>query len=591
MFTPRDIDDLLAELMSAVHGDARNLVYAEHASLILHYCIATLEPSVYHSYLKLNAYPLLEALTPESVSILNYSTLRVLPELLDEIVRVEPSISREKIEELESSIQKNLDFYSCVLGLMDEKELSIDMSRQLRSYSDSSSSSMINLVLVSTLASKGGSQFNLGKVLPGRLSIEVTGEGSLFRKVESFISFDKRIREENDPFSKQLEESVSFAERSVGGRYGRWELDRIPRVYRFGISDSSGGRDWAEFFTGGSAGLAFALISMADVEKLSNLRLRHRIRRNTAFTGGIDREGNVLPVDDADMPLKTRAVFHSPCSRLVLPEQNMPAARKELEKLLHQYPGGKLELRPVSNIAQVYSDSSIVERFRTPAIRVLGKRARIWRKHLFSAAAVFLIFLFYVLIPRLDHNTVRCEFDGTTIDFYNRFNHNFHSFSPGYFICNIENNYDGIDSKSYRLYDQIDVTGDGENEILFISVASDSNATKPAGRIHTHLFDNSGKLMNHIPLWDSLLIKAGEIKRPFADFTYCQDRVADLDEDGLMELVIASVHIEFSPSLTAVVSFKEESYRIYIHGGHLKRLATGDFNRDGRQDMVLGGVR
>jgi len=591
-YTPRDIDDLLAELLSSVRGETGSVLYVEHAALILHYCIKNLEPSIYRSYLKLNAYPLVTGLDTGSIRFMNYRTLLVYPELMEEIARIEPSAAGEKVDQLKRAVKQQLNYYSCILGRLDRSGLEQNQQRKLDGYREEASAEDVNIVVVSNLTSEKGGIFGIGKVVCGRLNMDISGEGSIFHPAEPFISFEERVSGKDDPFNVQLLKAVRCAERSVENKYRRWEAARIPRVYRFGIIHSGRGGMWAEKFTGGSAGLPFLILAGTALDNLTNSRVRHRIRKNVVMTGRIDEDGNILPVEDRGIPLKTAAAFYSPCRRFVLPEKNLPAASRELSVLSGEYPEKELKLVPADHVEQVYNNPEIVEKTEIPVLRTATGRARVWRKHLFAAAAVIVaaVILALLLPPRFERSTVSYKFDGQTITFVNKYDYGFRSYTPNYHILNTDNNYLVPAARSWRIFLR-DITGNGSRELLFLSVESDSNATKPAGRIHTHLFSNSGKLITHMVVIDTLVLREGKNTRIYNDFTCCCERLMDMENDGYMELVIASVHISNSRSITAVVSFSDENYRAYCHNGHLKHVITGDFCGDEMEEIVLAGDR
>lgn len=589
--TPRDIDDILAKLLAMARSDPRSLVYVEHAALVLDYCIRHLEPSICHSYIKLNAYPIVEALNPGSINIFNYRSLKALLRLMDVIARLEPEALAGGEEILRDSLNRRLDYYHCILGLIPEHELEDDQRRELEKFRLSHSTGGINTLFVSHCPGEGD-YFNLGKLLRGELEVEITGEGSLFRTSRPFIAFGKKISELEDPFAIQLEQAVRYAERSSVGDYQRREIQRIPRVYRFAISDDGRDSDWAGVFAGGSAGLAFALLAWVALDTLRFSTSQTRISNRVVFTGSIDENGRVLPVHQGDIPLKTRAAFYSLCRYFVLPRENASTASGELSGLNRKYPHRNLELVPVKNIEQVYNDTRIVTRSRKSVVRVMAGKTRMWRKHLFSAAVVLLavIILAILLPPRFDRKTVSYDFDGKTISFINHYGYTFNRFHVDYHILMIENDYTGFAVKSHRIYLK-DFTGDNIKELLLISVESDSTLNKPTGRIHTHLFSNPGELISHVPLWDSLRIDYGGSVRIFRDFNYYHDEIADFDKDGYKEVVIATTDIEFSPSIAAVISFKENSYAYYPHDGHQKYLVVLDIDGDGYEEIILGGIR
>lgn len=112
----------------------------------------------------------------------------------------------------------------------------------------------------------------------------------------------------------------------------------------------------------------------------------------------------------------------------------------------------------------------------------------------------------------------------------------------------------------------------------------------PAGRIHVHCFDNRGKLYSHIALWDTLqATRRDSSVELFTRFYYVKGEVNDLDGDGYSEVVLSFTDRLFYPSGLVVVSLKDQSFRSFIHPGHMKRFIIGDFDHDGKKEIVLGG--
>jgi len=112
----------------------------------------------------------------------------------------------------------------------------------------------------------------------------------------------------------------------------------------------------------------------------------------------------------------------------------------------------------------------------------------------------------------------------------------------------------------------------------------------PAGRIHVHCFDNRGNLYSHIALWDTLQATRRDSSiELFTRFYYVKGEVNDLDGDGYSEVVLSFTDRLFYPSGLVVVSLKDQSFRSFIHPGHMKRFIIGDFDHDGKKEIVLGG--
>ncbi len=152
-------------------------------------------------------------------------------------------------------------------------------------------------------------------------------------------------------------------------------------------------RNGKHTFTGDSIGLAFALLTYAKLLKPEIRRHEKFISSDVAFTGGIDSDGNIIPVNLETLEHKIDRAFFSPVKYLVIPEANRLMAEKILEQIRRNYSRRKLKLIPVETLREVINDPRVV---RSDKVCMLPYITRIVYKY--SRAAKIQIPILLVLI-------------------------------------------------------------------------------------------------------------------------------------------------------------------------------------------------
>lgn len=126
-----------------------------------------------------------------------------------------------------------------------------------------------------------------------------------------------------------------------------------------------------------------------------------------------------------------------------------------------------------------------------------------------------------------------------------------------------------------------DIDNDEHTEVIFASKTKDLSNEK------IFCFDEKGKL-----LWSFFPGKA--IK--YGDHPVSQDfdirfvRLIDLDNDGILEIVVVAVHKFFFPSRVVILNQKGEMKGEYWNSGHISCVKFEDLNNDGLKEIILGGV-
>jgi hypothetical protein len=611
---PKEIDWVLQGILGAADSDTSDLAFIEPLVLFLDDLSEKTEPSIFEHYCTLYSPVVLRALRKVPPSFLNYDVLTRLPSLIARIQELAPDEITPDDEARLGETHESLAFYELFLGNEDKalehlgkaqetdpRQIGLQEKLKLlrEKYNQFQAHSSADEIRFVTVYSSRGSGFDprLGKIITAKGRINVTGEWSTFRRFERIIAFEGRTLRANDPFDDQLATAVDLAEGHFKRRLKIVELERLPREYHFSLLGGESSSNLKTRFTGGSAGLAFALLSLASIDALGVRRAQRVIRSNVAFTGSVEADGSVRPVDGNALAAKMRAVFLSPCSRLVVPKDNLPAAAVSLNELKNQYPKRPFELVPVSHVLEAYNDERIMERRSFSSARVLLNKAKRRRKHLVVALSclVTLATLLVLLPPRIKRETTYYRFENGRISFENKYHYTFGSYNLGYRVVemppdtNCVTPADEPTAKSYEFFSS-DIDGDGSNELLFVSVESDSNETNRCGKLHLHLFSNRGELQWSISWSDSLIHTDGIERRLFKKFYYCQGKLEDLNNDGYKDLVFSLTQSEYYPGVIGFVSLKDQKVQSFVHIGYINRFAIGDFEKDGRKEIVAAGV-
>jgi len=588
--TSVEIDDLLYDLLGNVKGHVSDLGFVEPAILILHHCAASGSEAECDYHIRYHAHTISNVITTRTVPTLEYDTLRALPSIFERMEKTAPSAMPGGYAELREQIDYWTSFRLFMAGEAAPGRHLAEFERKLDAARNSPAHDRVNLVMAS-LNDSYPDLFSLGKTVRAEVSLRIHGEASLRGGSKPFVGFRGRVLEHDDPFATQLMRAVAFAEGYFSSGLGKPEITRLPREYTFGVSGEESSPDWARLFTGGSAGLGFALVSMTAIDGLHVRRNERLIRSDSAFTGGIDAEGAVLPVSNESIRHKVRSVFFSHNRRLVVPSVNRDAAGESLVELKGKYPGREIEIIPADTVEEVYGDERITEPKRVPASLVVGGRIGRRRRAVFAGVlAVFLAVMLSILLPpRLAGEMKEARFEGREIRFYNRYGFNYESYELPYHMKVKENNeYTDTSSKSHRIRID-DVDGDGISELVFIGVEAGEGATRPEGRIHVHLFSNDGKEVHHIETMDSIRFNWYGDMASYRNFCYCRDELTDIDDDGYKELILSINHSPMWFSAILNIDLETGHVQEFVHFGHMIRFITGDFDRDGSKEIIAGG--
>ncbi|GAB4287786.1 MAG: hypothetical protein Kow0098_04810 [Ignavibacteriaceae bacterium] len=378
------------------------------------------------------------------------------------------------------------------------------------------------------------------------------------------------------PSEREIEELISEqikiswnAARILAGRFYK-NISRGFDVY-ITFSKRSG------YYKGNSLGAAIALDFTNELLGYHNAPVSLTTASDVAITGGLSEAGSLKPVSEDLIKLKLRAVFFSGINHFVIPGKDFSAANEELERLKKEFPKRNLKLVSTKSIDDILNRRDLVEIKRQS---LFVRTAKFMRQNL---AAVILIIALITMIYftgwwDMDDNPVNYKRNGNIVTLINK---------NGKELMKKWIGVDGVvepDTYLRILLLILDTDNDGKNEIII------SNELIPeTGISHGYslgCYDRTGKELWRFQFTDTVSTNDGIYTPPY------QIRILDhyIKNDEPVVL-IAACNLNYP---CAVINIKakngEPTGDTLWHPGHLTDGETGDFNEDGKIELVATAI-
>ncbi|HER43421.1 MAG TPA: VCBS repeat-containing protein [Candidatus Eisenbacteria bacterium] len=606
-------DGAFQELYSRFESGNAEPGTIEAAALLLDHVISRFQESYYRPHLERTVQLLTASLDPARADLLGHDALQALSRALEKIRELVPESTRETIKAAAQTVHASLAKRHLAAGDEEGARTHLEfasradipaeietMRRDIESAAPKPGSGTLFIPLVQQPLKSLPSLIG-GRMIRGELEIEMTGEWSILHRRKPVVAFGGKILESQGPFALQLRAAADAADHIFIHDNGQRELARLPRQYLYSFSGP--GADTARAYTGGSAGLGFALLTLDKLDALGFRRRQRRLKGRIAVTGYLGPEGSVLPVDNAGIAEKLKTVFFSACTHFVIPEENRAAAARALERLNEEFPARRLELVTVASVEEAYRDDRIFQPAQVQAgsvaLRKMGRR----RKYLVAASALLIAAVVMLLLipPIFTKEISRFYVEKDVLYFVNRFGVVFDTFTPGYHIYKCENKEPGLppglvlhkkDSPPAYAYNGFieDVVAGGKKEFVFIALAVDPTAKNPVGRIHIHVLSDTREELMRITLSDTLrMLEEGDLVE-HTKVNLLWNGLHDFDRDGRKELYIVARNYILSPTAAHCITLEDRSAQTFAHYGHFNALRILDYNGDGRDELVFAGV-
>ncbi len=585
----REIDDLLQHLYLKLRGKKEGLSLAEPASILLSQ-LKTANPSFYAPQLARFTPIIMDTLISGAYISFGFEGLQRLNDVAGDIAIATGDYIPAGVEEGLSKIRNEIEAISAILkgdspGTGPMADITGKSETGTGGFFRESAWGTVGLPLVS-IYNTGKTPFSTGRVVKARVEIRITGEWSIRKKHDPVVTFDHISAEPNSTFETQIRTAIAVAEKYVAAVMEMKGIVRVPREYRISLPEiASFPTSAIQRLSGGSAGLAIAALLISVLSSLDLYRQRSKFNTGTSFTGKVDENGKVLAVEDSHIADKVRAVFFSRFSRLVLPAGNYETAEKELAILSGEYPSRKLDFVAAPDVAGIFRDSGVTATSRTPTGKPLLQRLFMWRKHLAASFILPLLALLtlFILPPYLDRKVDSVEMLGGKALMKNRYGRLLMEYDAGFRM--------GFSNQHSRTYFH-DLSDHPGKEILII--ASESRQERliktKFERLHFLVFTDKGRLL-HDHTYNQEEVMGGEMDAWAYEkvMTMLPSNAVFLDELGKGIVAVCTNYSTYTPTSVIKADVNTGEFEVFFHYGYLTEMVAGDFDGDGKREILLGG--
>ena len=334
---------------------------------------------------------------------------------------------------------------------------------------------------------------------------------------------------------------------------------------------------------GRSAGLAIAALFYGAVLDHTRQRRRLQLRSPVTLTGSVTEAGAVEAVEEAVLPAKVRTVFFSPKTTLVVPAAQEDAATAVRDALTSDFPNGDLTIVGADRLEGLFYDRRLTAQRRVGWVRHTARR--LWHRRGRVVAgtiiAALLLVIGALLYGPLDKNPVQARFEGETLFVQNAAGRTVEHIDVGQRTVKKK-----LRGRASDLVEFVDVTGDGQNEIIW----SDWPSSQTSGPPQLHC-KSVGADTTHwtIPLRFATPFSRKMIKGK--KFSPVDLHAGDLDANGTKEVYAVLRHQPYFPSYLMKFNANTGAEQArYVHPGHLRRspFKVANLDDDPAKELLVG---
>ncbi|MBL7127771.1 MAG: hypothetical protein ISS16_02180 [Ignavibacteria bacterium] len=529
------------------------------------------EQSIYNSYF--------EEFTPQFLVLINKlgqadANIFFSPEEIDDIKNVLSKVIQLRQSTTHEIKPFDFEHLESILAKEKEKALSyLDGSSGVVHKGEELSTDSVNIVLIEkNLDENNDSDFETGIIYCLNLSSSKRSRSEVVDKVEvnNLINIDKT------QIVEQLNHVTAIAKRACSKQNIKTHYYNF--TYFFELKEY--------IYTGSSLGIGGLVLAYNSILINEIYKYYFKFRNDTVFTAEIDKEGNLVKLDDKTLKIKLRAVFYSPYKKFVIPEENINEAKSELEALNRKYTKRELQLIPIKSFENVFKNLDIVERCE---LKLKDKIIANYRRYhtavnwVLSISTLFIIIFFIInyLIPHLDRNPVNQSFENDRYVAYNK--HGVKIFESEKLE---EGNRDYYNHKLFKnnRFVLSDINGDGINEVLYLQKSHFNDLESRS----IYCYKNTNNMLWKFCLPYKSLIYNGE---HYNDKTNILCIFTVKIKDRKFQNIIYRGHYnEYFPYIIGVLDYNGNLISEYINAGHMSYGKVLDIDQDSKEEIIFAGV-
>jgi hypothetical protein len=332
-------------------------------------------------------------------------------------------------------------------------------------------------------------------------------------------------------------------------------------------------------YTGDSMGTALAIAMIEELLKFYNSKTILKPLGEVAFTGAIKENGELGLVSKELIEHKVENIFFSKSKIFVLPKEDKIDAIEKLEQLSRAYPERKLELVGVEDLNEILLRRDLVEIKKQ---NVLVRSGKFVSKNWTGAAVAIILtaILTFLFAVDLDDNPVALTIDRQLLNVKNK---------NGKILWTKRVNIDlTLPVGSYppkMIYKFEDINNDNRKELLLCFEIFDSlkeiiNPEKIA------CYDYEGNQIWQYFFEDSVFTSE-KLQQPI--YTVL---ILDIRKEGKTKVLYALAKNTYYASAVFKLNAQtgERLDGTLWNAGHFEDGIVGDFNMDGKTEMVLSFI-
>ena len=331
-------------------------------------------------------------------------------------------------------------------------------------------------------------------------------------------------------------------------------------------------------YIGNSFGIAVTLAFIEAILKHYNSKIIVNINGCIAVTGGIDKNSKIISTSKTIIDAKVEAVFYSDAQIFCVPKINEIRAEEKLSDLKLNFPKRNLRIIGLTDLEDLLSRRNIVDIYKRSIIeRAILYAYSTWKSMIL--VIVLTLISIYLFALDFDDNPAMFEQKGKLLTVQNK---------NGKMLWNINLIFDPIvigqdlAAGSRKI---IDINGDGLNEIL-ICEEDFSYDDNRRGRIVC--FDNKKNVVWNYNFKDTVLTFRSWTKNYFVSI------IDTLTIQNSKALLLRARNEPNFPNAVFMLDLKTgkrlDSLNTLWNAGGITNSILGDFNEDGKKELVLGGI-